>query len=125
MKPAFDRQVVDDYRAIAQTKSPGPANDAVIVFMKTLPPGLTMTGGAISVDVDSNRMVIGTFDWRGVGLLPSEDLAPSELAKIAQTAGGNELVILDATISRGYLTNAKGLVLLNREPALSGDNGPV
>ena len=85
--------------------------------MKTFPEGVTMEGSTIKVAPESSRVVVGAFEWRGVGVLPAAEEASGELAKIAKAAGGNELVVIEADIDRGYLRSAKGIVIAHREKA--------
>jgi hypothetical protein len=114
-KPAFERQVVEGYSAIEKNKAPGPSSQEVSVYMKTLPPDVSVEGGTVSIAKGSPRIALGAFEWRGKGLLPNREMAGPELAKIAKSAGGNELVILDADIYGGYLSSARGIVLLNKK----------
>jgi len=117
LNSTFDRQVVEGYRAIDKARASGPGPDEIVIYMKTFPPGVTMDGGTVSIAPDSTRRVIGTFRWVGDGILPGGDEMNSELGKIAEVAGGNEIVILDAYIDRGYLNWAEGLVVLHEWPS--------
>ena len=117
MKPGADRGVVDRYGDLQKKKAPSPSRDEVLVYMKTLPPGVSMEGGTFRVSPESTRTLIGSFEWRGAGLLPSELEASGELAKIAKAAGGNEVVVIDAFINQGYLNSAEGIILFeDRSP---------
>ena len=113
MTPGADRTVVTKYGALQKKKSPAPSKDEVRVYMKTLPPGVSMEGGTFEVSPDSQRTLIGTFEWHGAGLLPSEFEASGELAKVAKAAGGNEVVVLEAAINQGYLNSAEGIIILH------------
>jgi hypothetical protein len=89
-RPDLEKKVRDTYGDTQRDQSPPVPRSEVRVYMGTLPPGVKHENGTISVLPNSERMVLGTFEWRGVGLLPKEGESGGELAKIAKAAGGNE-----------------------------------
>jgi hypothetical protein len=111
-RPDLERKVMDTYTATQKDQSTLVPRSEVRVYMGTFPPGVKYENGVISVLPESERIVIGTFEWMGGGHLPKDGESGGELAKIAKAAGGNELVLINIKNDRGYTRSAEGIVIL-------------
>ncbi len=113
IRPGGSARVVESYDDAKANESPEVNADDVKIYLQKFPPGVTMSGGAISVGPSSTRQVLGTFTWATGGLAPTEQESLVEFAKVAKAAGGNEVVLLKRTIDQGYVHAAEGVVFLN------------
>ena len=107
-RPEFEQKVADGYHS---DKSMGPGESEVTVYSATFPAGIIVKDGVVTTAPDSERVVLGTFEWAQGLAAPAEKDAPREFGKIAIAAGGNEIVLMELKADRGYVRSARGVVI--------------